>query len=105
MAKIYGALEAGGTKFNCAIGTADGEILASARFPTTSPNDTLGAAVDFFRAPGPLAGIGGLLRPTDPASRLRHSHPWAGGAPVRQTPLDGVGYWWQSTPTSTPRFL
>jgi len=45
----YGGIEAGGTKFVCAIGKGPGEILAETRFPTTTPKETLGATMRFFR--------------------------------------------------------
>lgn len=44
-----GAIEAGGTKFVCAIATIDGEILNETRFPTTEPEVTLQRAIDFFK--------------------------------------------------------
>ena len=59
--RIFGAVEAGGTKFVCAIGDERGEILALERFPTTHPVATLAAAHAFLRnqgRPGSLAAIG-----------------------------------------------
>lgn len=47
--RIYGGIEAGGTKFVCAIGSGPDDILAEVRFPTTDPDETLGRAIDFFR--------------------------------------------------------
>jgi len=59
---LYGGIEGGGTKFICAVGTGTGEILAETRFPTTTPDETLALAVDFFKEQsqslGPLASIG-----------------------------------------------
>jgi fructokinase len=49
---MFGAIEAGGTKFVCATGTGPDD-LASSQIPTTSPEETLGAAIEFFR---PVAG-------------------------------------------------
>ena len=74
-APIYGGIEGGGTKFVCAVGSAEGESLAETRFPTTTPEETLGRAIAFFQeqtqALGPLSGLGvacfGPLDP-DPAS-------------------------------------
>jgi len=58
----FGAIEAGGTKFVCAIGDASGRILTETRFPTTDPATTLGALVACLRRQeaewGPLAAIG-----------------------------------------------
>lgn len=50
---LLGAIEAGGTKFICAVGhgqgVGDGSLLAQTRIATTDPARTLGAALDFFR--------------------------------------------------------
>ncbi|GGC85057.1 fructokinase [Thalassobacillus devorans] len=45
-----GAIEAGGTKFVCAIGTPSGEIVDKVTLPTTGPEETLQKVVDFFAA-------------------------------------------------------
>jgi fructokinase len=50
MTQLLGAIEAGGTKFICALGTETGEIRAQARFPTTTPAETIERAAAFFRA-------------------------------------------------------
>jgi fructokinase len=55
-------LEAGGTKFTCAVGTGPGDLRAHARFPTTTADETLRQGIEFFRQQeerfGPLAGLG-----------------------------------------------
>ncbi|GAG24833.1 unnamed protein product, partial [marine sediment metagenome] len=59
--KYYGAIEAGGTNFICAIGTLDGKILKKTNFPTTTPEETLKKACAFFieeNQKTPLASIG-----------------------------------------------
>jgi fructokinase len=48
METFYGAVEAGGTKFRCGIGTAAGEWLSETRIETTKPEETLSAVADFF---------------------------------------------------------
>lgn len=49
MGTLLGALEAGGTKFRPAVVDADTfEIVAQAWVPTTTPDETLGACIDFF---------------------------------------------------------
>ena len=45
----FGAIEAGGTKFVCGIGTGP-EDLEVTQFPTTTPGDTIGKAIEFFRS-------------------------------------------------------
>ena len=45
---LYGGIEGGGTKFNCAIGNSPENILAEARFPTTTPAETIGQVIEFF---------------------------------------------------------
>ena len=68
---LYGGIEGGGTKFVCAIGDAEGKSLAETRFPTTTPEETLSRALDFFRDQtrvfGLLAGLGvACFGPLDP---------------------------------------
>ena len=48
MTKYYGALEAGGTKFNCAIVDQNRTIVAQRRIPTTHPQETLSEVIHFF---------------------------------------------------------
>jgi len=50
MTELLGGIEAGGTKFVCAIGTSDGQVLREVRFPTTTPDETIGRALEFFAA-------------------------------------------------------
>lgn len=64
---LYGGIEAGGTKFICALGTGPDDIRAETRFPTTSPEETFGRAIDFFEAHDQVAAIGvGSFGPIDP---------------------------------------
>ncbi len=75
MQPLFGAIEAGGTKFVCAVGTGPAELRAEVRFPTTTPEETLGRAIAFFQQQeathGALTAVGvaafGPLDP-DPAS-------------------------------------
>jgi len=66
---LLGAVEAGGTKFVCALGTGPDDLRVVDRFPTTTPAETLGRVVDFFRSqPEPPAAVGiGAFGPIDPA--------------------------------------
>ncbi|RCW41101.1 ROK family protein [Paenibacillus prosopidis] len=56
---LLGAIEGGGTKFVCGIGTREGQILERSSFPTTTPEETMGRAFEFFANKGIHAiGIG-----------------------------------------------
>ena len=71
---IWGGIEAGGTKFVCAVGTGPDDLRAEVRFPTTSPDEAIGRAVEFFRAhqhgAEPLAAVGiASFGPVDPDPR------------------------------------
>ncbi len=57
MATLYGGIEAGGTKFVCAVGSGPGHLAAEARFATTTPEATLAQAIAFFKAQGPLGPL------------------------------------------------
>ncbi|HMX20594.1 MAG TPA: ROK family protein, partial [Anaerolineales bacterium] len=48
MEKLFGGIEGGGTKFNCAVGNGPENILAEARFATTTPAETIRQVCDFF---------------------------------------------------------
>lgn len=62
---VYGAIEAGGTKFVCAVGNEKGDILEQVQFPTTVPSETMAQVIDFFR-PFDLKAIGiGSFGPID----------------------------------------
>jgi len=68
MTEIYhGAIEAGGTKFICAIGTPDGRLLYEERIATTAPSETMARVADFFcSASLPIARLGvGSFGPLD----------------------------------------
>jgi fructokinase len=67
---LYGAIEAGGTKFMCAVGTNPADLRHEIRFPTTTPEETIGRALDYFKqqaANEPLDAIGiASFGPVDP---------------------------------------
>lgn len=46
---LYGAIEAGGTKIVCALGDEAGKIFDKKTIPTTSPDETIAAVIDYFR--------------------------------------------------------
>lgn len=47
---VLASIDAGGTTFKCALARIGDGILVSQRFPTTSPDETIGACVGFFKA-------------------------------------------------------
>jgi len=65
---IYGGIEAGGTKFVCAAGRGPDALTALARFPTTTPEETLPQVIRFFKnLPEPVQAVGiGSFGPVDP---------------------------------------
>src|SRR5918912_499423 len=86
--KLLGAIEAGGTKFVCGVGTGP-QDLRTVQIPTTSPGKTIGAAIDFLRAEcgDSLAALGiGSFGPVDldPQSRF-YGH-------ITSTPKSGWKY-------------
>ncbi len=71
MSKLYGSIEAGGTKFVCATGNGPDDIRAEVRFPTTTPDETIGRSIGFFQEQvsqhGPLTALGiASFGPVDP---------------------------------------
>lgn len=67
---LYGGIEAGGTKFVCAIGGGRDEIRAETRFATTTPEESISRAIAFLREHHrrePLSAIGvASFGPLDP---------------------------------------
>ena len=63
---VYGGIETGGTKWECAIGTGPDDLRATATIPTATPEETIGRVVAFFEREGPVAAIGiGSFGPID----------------------------------------
>jgi fructokinase len=85
---MFGAIEAGGTKFVCAVGT-NPDDLKLIQFPTTSPEATTASAIEFLReqSAGELYAVGiGSFGPVD----LRLDSPTFGY--ITSTPKSG----WQN---------
>lgn len=72
MGDLFGGIEAGGTKFVCMVARSPQDILAEARFPTTTPAEVIPCLVEFFdpfARQGSLAGVGiGSFGPVDLAA-------------------------------------
>jgi fructokinase len=64
--RLFGAIEAGGTKFVCGIGTGP-DNLRTVRIPTTAPESTIAEAIRFFQSSEePVQAIGiGSFGPVD----------------------------------------
>ncbi len=61
MSPLFGGLEAGGTKFVCAVGSGPDDIRAQIRIPTTTPDETIPKVLGFFWGEfrkEPLAALG-----------------------------------------------
>ena len=67
--KLYGGIEAGGTKFVCVVASGPGQIVDEIRYMTTTPEETLGKAIQFFQpfvVSGQVSAIGvGSFGPVD----------------------------------------
>jgi fructokinase len=67
---LWGGIEAGGTKFVCAVGSGPDDLRAEVRFPTTTPEASFGRAIEFFQQQHekePLAAVGiASFGPVDP---------------------------------------
>jgi fructokinase len=82
----YGGIEAGGTKWVCAIADRPGRPLKTETFPTTGPAETVSRATRFFSENGPVDVIGvGAFGPVD----LRQNSPTWGT--ITTTPKPGWG--------------
>ena len=71
MTQLFGGIEGGGTKFICAVGTSPDDIRRETRIPTTTPDETLGQVVSFFKEAerdlGKLSALGvACFGPLDP---------------------------------------
>ena len=61
MRPLLGAVEAGGTKFRCAVVSPDLTIVDSRHVPTTDPDTTLATVVEFFERSAQLNDVESLL--------------------------------------------
>jgi fructokinase len=80
----YGGVEAGGTKWVCAIGDGPEGVRETATFPTTTPEETIARTADFFAQNGGISALGvGSFGPID----VRRSSPTWGH--ITTTPKPG----------------
>jgi fructokinase len=89
----YGGIEAGGTKWVCAVADRPGRPDKVDSFPTTSPAETVARAIRFFAENGPVDALGvGAFGPVD----IRPGSPAWGT--ITTTPKPG----WGDTDVVTP---
>jgi fructokinase len=63
---VYGGIEAGGTKWACAVGTGPDDLRAATFLTTSTPAETIDRAVEFFEREGPVDAVGiGSFGPVD----------------------------------------
>lgn len=94
----FGGIEAGGTKFVCVVTDENQNIIAETRFPTTTPDETMGRVIQFFdqqnqMLPHPIVSIGvACFGPIDPEpSSKTYGY-------ITSTPKPG----WRNTPITQP---
>ncbi len=63
---VYGGIETGGSKWECAVGVGPDDLRATETLPTTTPEETIDRVVAFFEREGPVDAIGiGSFGPLD----------------------------------------
>jgi fructokinase len=63
---VYGGIETGGSKWQCAVGSGPDDLRANETLPTTTPKETIDRVVAFFEREGPVDAIGiGSFGPLD----------------------------------------
>jgi len=78
---VFGGIEAGGSKWNCAVGTGPDDLRAVSTIATATADETLGEAVAFFDREGPVDAIGiGSFGPVDLARGVITTTPKRGWA-------------------------
>lgn len=81
---MLGAIEAGGTKWVLALGTANGTVLERHTIPTRQPSDTLGEAAEWFAARKAIGALG--IASFGPVERDRTQPGWGR---ITDTPKPG----------------
>lgn len=66
MSLLFGGIEAGGTKFVCAVGTGPSDLKVVESIPTTTPSETFDKVIEFFKKQDEIAALGiGSFGPVD----------------------------------------
>ena len=91
---LIGAVEAGGTKFVLALADVAGSIRAHARIPTETPDVTMRAMADFFRAAqaehGPIGAFG--IGSFGPIQLDRRAENWGAITTTTKAHWSGASY-------------
>jgi len=91
---LIGAVEAGGTKFVLALADEAGSIRAHARIPTETPEVTMRAMADFFRAAqaehGPIGAFG--IGSFGPIQLDRRADNWGATTTTTKAHWSGASY-------------
>jgi fructokinase len=88
-----GGIEAGGTRWTCAVGDGGGEPSRVESFATTTPGETIGRAIDFFAGVPDLEALG--VGSFGPVEVSRDSPRWG---TITTTPKPG----WADTDVAGP---
>lgn len=76
MSTHFGAIEAGGTKFVCGVGTGPRDIVTT-EIPTTSPGPTIAEAIRWLSAHSPTGGVSAIgIGSFGPVDLNPHSPSW-----------------------------
>jgi fructokinase len=87
LSALYGGIEAGGTKFICAVGTGPRDLISIESIPTTTPAQTIELVTKFFQGYKGITSIGiGSFGPVD----LNPNSPTYGY--ITTTPKQGWAY-------------
>ena len=88
---MYGAIEAGGTKFVCAVGTGPSDVRARVRIETAEPEGTLTEVTTFFADQVGDDSLEAVGMATFGPVELRSDHPDYGH--ITTTPKPGWPGW------------
>jgi fructokinase len=78
---VFGGIEAGRSKWECAVGNGPDDLRAVSTIPTSTPAETIGEAVAFFEREGPVDALGiGSFGPVDLARGVITTTPKPGWA-------------------------
>ncbi|HLZ10078.1 MAG TPA: ROK family protein [Chloroflexota bacterium] len=86
MRSVLGAVEGGGTKFVCVIGTSPTDVVDQLIFPTVDPEETISTVIEFFQRPRPGIELAALGVATFGPIELDRASPEYGGTVATTKP-------------------